>query len=203
MALWLCGLGVLALALVGAWVLWSDGLPFSSDPARCMCHASLILPADPAKRAALISYFESQEFILTILRRDLKYAELIPEVKYFWRPTITDFEIRNNNVETNFDRSYQGLFYDLRRDIYAELEYREAIALLDSEEGGDLRMAFSMLDAAKAQNPLVDLEAPLQQAVESAPSDQARAILTAALDAARKGEDLERAYNEVVANSEK
>src|SRR5438477_2780458 len=105
-------LGVIAAVAIPAWLLYCDPLPFDKSPAYCMCSAGVDALPHPEDHQEFDDYITSQQFILTILRRDPKYAPLIPEARNFWNPRLVKGHI-NNHVLTNFDASYQQLFLDL------------------------------------------------------------------------------------------
>jgi hypothetical protein len=154
--------------------------------------------ADPQEQEKLNDYIRSQEFIVTILKRKAKYAPLIPEAENFWHPTIVGGMIDNNNVETNLDRSHQPLFLDLRDDIYAELNYLEGSWFVKRNDPKSVRSGCSRLDAAKAENPALDLTVPIEEALKQVKEDDPmRPKLQAALEAARQGRSLEEAIGQV------
>jgi hypothetical protein len=84
----LAGLLLLAAVLFVVGLLLSYNRPgaSTSDPAKCMCHSGRTVLPDPHAQAKLDDYVQSQEFILTILRRKPNYAPLIPEAANFWHP---------------------------------------------------------------------------------------------------------------------
>jgi hypothetical protein len=197
----LVGAGLLVLGLL----LYTGPMPFARQHAWCMCSTSgLAAPADAAEREAFLARVRSPEFILAILRRNPQYAPLIPEAEDFWRPTVSlaprgdgkPGVAVDNYVETRLRESYQPLFYRLRKDIYAELEYLAASRWITETDPERIRLGFAVLDAAKGENPLLDLVAPVKSALAAASTDDARTILTAALAAAEKGASLEPTYCE-------
>lgn len=182
-----------SLFIVGL-LLWKG---HSGDPAVCMCHCGQTVLPNPQAQAKLDAYVQSQEFILTILKRKPKYAPLVPEAINFWHPTIGSGTIDNNNVRTDLDGSYQPLFLDLREDIYAELSYLEGAWYVKPGDLESIRSGCARLDMARSQNPALDLSVPIEEALQQAQENEpVRTRLRAVLDAARHGKSLEAAVGE-------
>jgi|GEM_PF-1050153 len=205
-AWWLVLIGSAGFLVLLACLLYSlQGLV--RQRAYCMCSSSGILRLDEEERRDFMNYLNSDDFILTILERKPKFAPLIAEAKNFWHPTITEsvtsdeaaYQIQNNNVRTNFDRSYQSLFMDLRKDIYAELWYQEGVRGIKSDNRERIRSAMMCLDVAGYMNSALDIEGPLQRALVSAGTEEKKAILTNALAAARSGVSLEDTFRKASA----
>jgi len=192
-------LPVLVVVLLVLFFFYDGPLPWTKDPAICMCSVGgMAIPADPGEQQKFVDHIRSQEFIVTILKREPKYAALIPEAVNFWHPIVTVHggaraDVRNNNVKTNLDSSYQQLFLDLRMDIYAELDYVTGWWQIATEDLEMIRLGCAGLDAAKGQNPALDLAPPVKAALEKAKAPAVKAALERVLKAAEAGTSLEEA----------
>ncbi len=186
-------LAIMVVLTVG-WLLYSGPVPFGNNPAYCMCSCGLMVPSDPAERQSYIGHIKSQDFILTILKRNPKYAPLIPEAANFWNPTIQNGQLENNNVPTSFDRSFQPLFISLRNDIYTELDYLSGLAIVEKGDSENMSTGFALLDVVKKRNPLVDVDGRLKKLYEESKSQEMRNVILAALKASETNGSMESAY---------
>jgi hypothetical protein len=187
-------LAAVVLLLALGWFLYSGAAPFGGDPAYCMCSCSLMPPSDPTERQAYCDRIKSQDFILTILKRDPKYAPLVSEAVNFWNPKINDGHLENNHIPTNFDRSFQPLFLSLRDDIYTELDYLSGLAIVKKGDPENLSTGFALLDAVKKRNPLIDVDGRLKELYEEANSQETKDVVLVALQASEMNESMESAY---------
>lgn len=193
----------LVVVVLLALYFYAGPVPWAKDPAYCMCHGGFRLPEDPGERQRLVDYIQSQAFIVTVLKRKPKYAALIPEAVNFWHPVVTVHKqadwgagaaVQNNNVETNLDSSYQQVFLDLRMDIYAEFDYVAGSWQIATEDLKTIRLGCAGLDAAKGQNPVLDLVAPVKAALRKAKGEEIKTALRRVLAAAENRTSLEQAF---------